>query len=33
MSAITYILNQTRYYASLIRCSVRQVFERMGEMA
>ena len=30
MSAITYVLNQTRYYASLIRCSVRQVFERMG---
>ena len=33
MSAITYVLNQTRYYASLIRCSVRQVFECMGEMA
>ena len=31
MSAITYFLNQTRYYASLIRCSVRQVFESMGK--
>ena len=33
MSAITYFLNQTRYYASLIRCLVRQVFERFGDMA
>ena len=33
MSAITYFHNQTRYYASIIRCSVREVFERMGEIA
>ena len=32
-TATTYFLNQTRYYASLIRCSVRQVYERFGEMA
>ena len=32
MNAITYFLNKARYYASLIRCSVRQVFERLREM-
>ena len=31
-SADTYFLNQTLQYASLIRCSVRQVFGRLGEM-
>ena len=32
-NAITYFLTQTPYYASLNRCSVRQVFERITEMA
>ena len=32
MNAITYFLNKARYYASLIKCSVRQVFERLREM-
>ena len=32
-NAITYVLNQTRYNASLIRCSVRKVFEHIGEIA
>ena len=33
MIAINYFHNQTRHYSSLIRCSVRQVYERFGEMA
>ena len=32
-NAITYVLYQTRYYASLIWCSVGKVFEHREEMA